>query len=223
MHFYHLLFAEDSPATQPETVQVVGSAVGVATLVRRLFGHERGKKYWRPPVLCRPREDGRWEVATTYARLGPIRYQRVLGTRLRDLTASALRDVPPGTNAVICRTNSFLYAQQGDRAYVRLGDLYATSDGKMARDTKGTSDTPKPSLQEKVYDRMHREPGRLIMGEICGPEAFDLLELGRDATGGLLSSIMLSESSAAAEAEEPSASPSPAPRYPSRQERRCGT
>ncbi len=216
MGFYHLLFVEDSPATQSETVRVVGSAVGAATLVRRLFVQARGQKYSSPTVLCRPRGDGRWEVATIHARWGRSRYQRALGTRLRDITASVFDDVPPATNAVICQTNHFLYAQQGDGHQFRLGDLYVAPDGEcrspvkasgqLAKDTKDTSDMPEPTLQEKFWD-----PGRpLIMGEVRGPEAFDWVELGPDNTGGgLLSSIMLSESSTTTELAAPSASPFP--------------
>ena len=49
------------------------------------------------------------------------------------------------------------------------------------------------SLQGLLRNALRQRPDRVLMGEVRGPEAFDLLELGLTETGGLLSSIHIRE------------------------------
>ena len=49
------------------------------------------------------------------------------------------------------------------------------------------------SLQALLRNALRQRPDRVLMGEVRGPEAFDLLELGLTETGGLLSSVHIKE------------------------------
>ena len=52
------------------------------------------------------------------------------------------------------------------------------------------------SLQGLLRNALRQRPDRVLMGEVRGPEAFDLLELGLTETGGLLSSVHIKEPNA---------------------------
>jgi len=49
------------------------------------------------------------------------------------------------------------------------------------------------TLQDLFRNALRQRPDRVLMGEVRGPEAFDLLELGLTETGGLLSSVHIRE------------------------------
>jgi pilus assembly protein CpaF len=49
------------------------------------------------------------------------------------------------------------------------------------------------ALQDLFRNALRQRPDRVIMGEVRGPEAFDLLELGLTETGGVMSSIHVKE------------------------------
>lgn len=97
------------------------------------------------------------------------------------LRAIARAGIPPADRLVVLEDTEELRLQDYFHDVVNLVGAVEVSDRERADGVL--------SLQDLFRNALRMRPDRVIMGEIRGPEAFDLIELGLTESGGVMSSV----------------------------------